>query len=681
MPKQFKLFTCLLSLLTFFNSANAQSMRKYVNLNQNWQFHFAYDFTKDAATQQITVPHTWNAQEPLQGIANYNRTSAIYQKQLNILPEWMGKRLFLYFEGVNSVASILVNHKFISEHKGGYTAFCIEITNYVKPGKNTLAVHVSNAYRLDVLPLHGDFNVYGGIHRPVSLIITEQNCITPLDYASPGIYISQKNVSKQQADVTVLTKLSLKNTTGLKLKTSILDRNKKTIASTVDEVNNSNITQNYTISNPILWDGKQNPYLYSVEVTLLQNNNIIDQIVQPLGLRYYSVDTNKGFFLNGKYLNLYGVGRHEDIAGKGSALSNEDNDKDMALITELGATAVRLTHYPQNHHFYNLADTNGLVLWSEIPLVGPGGYTGTGYINSAELKSQIRETLIALIRQNYNHPSIIFWGIFNELKLNYDDPEPFLKELDNLAKQEDPYRLTTLASNLGADKFNHITDLMAWNQYFGWYGNSFNEVATWADKTHKALPNTPIALSEYGAGGSPFKHIEELKQPDPGGKFHPEEWQTAFHETHWQLLKDRPFIWGKFVWVLADFGSSIRTEGDNDGINDKGLVTYDRSIKKDAFYFYKANWSKQPVLYIAERRNDQRKKTTSNIKLYTNAPEAELWVNGIKQGKKAKNDINIAEWNGVKLMSGKNTIVAKAKINGKTIEDCCEWFVKPTNVK
>ncbi|WP_199118401.1 glycoside hydrolase family 2 TIM barrel-domain containing protein [Pedobacter sp. ASV28] len=681
-----KKIVCILSL-TFYlwlniNHAIANVGRKTIPLNDNWSFYFAYNFEKNIQKESISVPHTWNAQETLKGIAAYNRTAAIYERSLDIPAYWQGKRLFLFFEGVNSVASIFVNNKFVSEHKGGYTAFSMEVTNYVKPGKNNLTVQVSNAYRLDVLPLHGDFNIYGGIHRPVSLIVTEQNCISPLDYASSGVYLTQ-NVNEKQAQIEVLTKLSIQNATKLKLRTSIFDKDKREIVSTIDEINDkpTALTQKYSINNPILWNGKSNPYLYTVEVSLLENGVPIDKVSQPLGLRYFHVDPENGFFLNGRYLNLYGVGRHEDVAGKGSALQHTDHERDMNLIQEIGATAARLTHYPQNSYFYDLADQKGIVLWSEIPFVGPGGYTGTGFVNNENLKNQARENLIELIRQNYNHPAIFFWGIFNELKLNYDDPEPFLKELHNLAKKEDPNRLTTLASNLGDDKFTTLTDLMGWNQYFGWYGNRFSEVADWADKTHRNLPNKPISISEYGAGASPFKHTEELKQPIPSGKFHPEEWQTAFHEAHWKLLKERSFLWGKFIWVLADFGSSIRTEGDQNGINDKGLVTYDRSTKKDAFYFYKANWNPEPMIYIAERRNNVRHNATTSIKVYANTKEVELWVNGIKQEKKAKNDINIVKWDNVKLTQGRNIIIAKTKVNGKIIKDSCEWQLQPAQTE
>lgn len=671
-------------LLLFFNLillvlpalAKANAGRQVLPLNNNWQFYFAYNFERDIKKEQVRLPHTWNASETLKGIANYNRTSAIYERTLILTDGMKGKRLFLYFEGVNSVATVLLNNKFVDEHQGGYTGFCVEITNFVKPGPNSVTVQVSNAYRLDVIPLHGDFNIYGGIHRPVSLIVTDQNCISPLDHGSSGVYISQQQVTAQSAQISVLTKLSVANAAGLSLKTTVYDHEKKAVASSVSKIsaaNDKELRQDLSISNPHLWNGKTDPYLYTVEVNLLKDDQPADQVVQPLGLRYFKVDPDKGFFLNGKYLDLYGAGRHEDLAGKGSALSEGDHDRDMELIKELGATAMRLTHYPQNKHFYDLCDRNGIILWSEIPFVGPGGYTGTGYLKNRNLEANARMMLTELIRQNYNHPSICFWGMFNELKLNYDDPQPFIRELNALAKKEDPGRLTTLASNLGAEEFGDLTDLLGWNKYYGWYGGDFDEVGKWADETHRALPGKPVSVSEYGAGASPFKHMESLEKPAPGGRFHPEEWQTAFHEKHWEALKQRPFIWGKFVWVLADFGSSIRTEGDHDAINDKGLVTYDRKIKKDAFYFYKANWNPEPMLYITERRNTIRHKKTATVKVFSNAPVVGLWVNDKAYSNKKPNGLNTVLWEDVKLRPGKNTIRVRSVKEGKVLEDNCEW--------
>lgn len=655
---------------------NEIASRQIIPLNANWLFHFAYNFELGIVKESVNLPHTWNAKEALQGVADYKRSSAIYEHVLEVPADWTSKRLFLNFEGVNSVAAVFVNQKLVASHTGGYTAFSAEITEAVHTGKNVIMVQVSNAYRLDVLPLHGDFNVYGGIHRPVSLLITDQNCISPLDYGSSGIYLKQLEVSEAAATLAVVSKLCLKNPVGLSLRSRVLDRDGNLVAAESTGLGTESLmelSQSLKIVKPHLWNAKQDPYLYRVEVSLLRNGVLIDQVIQPLGLRYFKVDPEKGFYLNGKYLDLYGVGRHEDVAGKGSALSDQDQETDMGLLMDLGATAARLTHYPHGKHFYDLCDQNGIVLWSEIPFVGPSGYTGTGYVNDDRLRSNVKHMLIELIRQNYNHPSVCFWGLFNELKLDFDDPRPFIQELNTLAKTEDPTRLTTLASNLGTNEFTELTDLMAWNKYYGWYGGKFEEIGTWADHTHLQLPLKPIAVSEYGAGASPFKHTAQLSPVNPKGRFHPEEWQTTFHEKYWQELKKRPFIWGKFIWVLADFGSSIRTEGDAEGINDKGLVTYDRKLKKDAFYFYKANWNADPMLHLTEKRNNKRLQARTMVKVFCNLPEATLWVNDRLIGSRKKDEWNTMKWEGVPLKKGPNEIVVKAGQGGKKLVDHCVW--------
>lgn len=567
--------------------------------------------------------------EILQGVMEYKRTAAYYENTLQIKDEWKNKRVFLKFEGANSVADVFVNRKFINRHKGGYTAFTVEITDYIKSGNNNILVMVSNAYRHDVLPLHGDFNVYGGLHRPVSVIVTEKNCISPLDFGSSGVYVTPDKITQQSTDIHINTKLSLqKNSSGITVKSSILDGNDKTITSTQNTISNlSEVNHLHTIKSPILWNGKKNPYLYKVRIELFENGKLIDEITENFGIRNFSIDADKGFFLNGEYLDLYGVGKHDDFYGKGSALTKKEHDTDMALMNELGATSIRLTHYPHNKYFHELSDKNGYVLWTEIPFIGPGGYTGAGYVKDKSLEESVINNTIEMVKQHYNHPSVFFWGIGNELLLNYDDPQPFLKRLDSLIKTIDNKRFTAYASNMGNDVFADVSNVLAWNKYYGWYGGSFDEIGKWANQAHKALPNKPIAVSEYGAGASPHKHTDSLQKPSAPGKFHPEEWQTAFHEVHWRELNKRPFVWGKYIWAFADFSSSIRTEGDDNGINDKGFITYDRKIKKDAFYFYKANWNKEPIIYIAEKRNNKRKATSAIITVYSNYNQVELFVN------------------------------------------------------
>ncbi|MBB6126312.1 glycoside hydrolase family 2 protein [Mucilaginibacter lappiensis] len=661
--------------------AAAQSTRETINFNTGWKFHMAYDVRKQPETINVTLPHTWNAQDVLSGKGNYQRESGIYEKSFTIDPAWKNKRLFLYFEGANSVATVLINKHFVTEHKGGYTAFCVEITGLVKPGEtNQVEVQVSNAARTDVLPLCGDFNVYGGIHRPVSLLVTAKDCISPLDHGSPGVYLTPSSVSEQLATVNILTKLSVTASTGLQIRSEVIDAGQHVVASVTNAVsNNRNAAQTIRLKQPHLWNGKANPYVYTVQVNLLKDGQVIDRVTQPLGLRYYHVDANKGFILNGKYLDLHGVGFHEDVEGKGSALDTADYDEDMQLIKEIGATALRLTHYPHGKYFYDLCDRTGMVVWSEIPFVGPGGYTGAGYLKNPELEGQARQVLTEMIRQDYNHPSVCFWGLFNELKLDHDDPVPFIKELNTLAKKEDPTRLTTCATFLDGDRFNQVSDLIAWNKYYGWYDGEFKQIGVWADKTHHSYPQKAFAVSEYGAGGSPFKHSENNVKPDADGKFHPEEWQTSYHEMNWLELSKRPFIWGKFVWALADFGSSIRTEGDTSGINDKGLVTYDRKVKKDAFYFYKANWNPEPMLYITDRRNEVRTQQATVIKIYSTMAHVKLRVNGTVIANGEPDEFHIIRWENVLLHKGKNKIEVSATTDRKVLQDTCEWTMEDKN--
>ncbi|QEM02581.1 beta-galactosidase [Mucilaginibacter rubeus] len=673
-------FFSLLLIYTNYSFAQigAPDSRQVINFNSDWKFHLAYDIRKQPEKINVILPHTWNASDVLKGEANYAREAGIYEKSFIVKESWKNKRLFLYFEGANSVASVLINKHFITEHKGGYTAFCIEITDSIKPGEvNNIEVQVSNAYRTDVLPLCGDFNVYGGIHRPVSLLVTSKNCISPLDFASSGVYLTPKVLSDKTAAVNIVTKLSVNNIAGLKVKADILDAGKNIIASVTSSVtNNTQCKQTVNLNQPHLWNGKADPYLYTVDVSLISDAKIIDQVTQPLGFRTYRVDADKGFILNGRYLDLHGVGFHEDVEGKASAVDSADLNKDMELIKEIGATAIRLTHYPHGKYFYDLSDRNGLVVWSEIPFVGPGGYTGAGYLKNQALENQVKQVLTEMIRQNYNHPAICFWGLFNELKLDHDDPVPFLKQLNEVAKKEDPTRLTTAATFLDGSQFNQVSDIIAWNKYYGWYDGEFKQIGSWADKTHHDYPRKPFAVSEYGAGGSPFKHAENDDKPDADGRFHPEEWQTRYHEANWQELSMRPFIWGKFVWALADFGSSIRTEGDAGGINDKGLVTYNRAVKKDAFYFYKANWNTEPMLYITDRRNTVRHHQVTVVKVYSTNPDVKLMVNGVAvKGSKA-DDFHTIRWDNVTLQKGKNKIEVSSNIDGRLLEDSCDWTLE-----
>ena len=652
-------------------SGDSALTRREIPLNDGWLFHYGYDFRAHPAETPVTLPHTWNAADVLTNSMDYEKTTGVYERQLFVPADWKGKRLFLYFYGANSVATVFVNYRWSGEHKGGYTAFCLEITDKVKYGANNqLRVQVSNAYREDVLPVSGDFDHYGGLHRPVSLLVTDMNCITPLDYAGPGIYVVQQKVTKERADLDVHTRLSVTPGRPLALHITLLGASSDVVAEKTVPVSGEDVHVAFGIASPHLWDGKADPYLYKARVELVDGGVAVDRVSQFFGLRYYRVDPDSGFFLNGKYLDLYGVGFHEDAARSGSAYNRADYERDMQLINELGATALRFPHYPHGQYMYDLCDRNGQIVWSEIPFVGPGGYTGPGYIKTKAFEDNARQMLTEMIRQYYNHPSVCFWGLFNEQKLDYDNPVPFIRELDTLAGQEDPTRLTTGAANVYTSAFNDCSDVLAWNKYLGWYGGRADDLGPWLDSLHRLYPGKPVAVSEYGAGASPRQHSETLVKPDPSGKFHPEEYQTYLHEQSWAALSARRYLWTKFVWNLADFPSSVRDEGDTPGLNDKGLVTYDRKTKKDAFYWYKANWNADPILYICERRNRMRRLQTTAIKVYTNQPGAELWVNGKSLGSRNPDELKRIIWPDVFLAPGENHIVVRSG----GLSDSCAWI-------
>lgn len=658
-------------------------VRKTITLNDHWACYPAYNVIQNIKKDSVMLPHTWNANDVFNG-TKYNRETMIYQKKIRFEDSLKNSRLFLYFEGANSVANVFVNGEHVGEHYGGYTAFCLEITDKVHFGaENSIEVYVSNAYRIDVIPLSGDFNIYGGLHRPVHLLITGVNCISPLDYASSGVYIKQKKVSEKLAELDITTLLSIKKKSdNLKVKTTIYDRNSNIVSTKenkIDDVNITSISQAFSIVNPVLWNGKKNAYLYTIKTELLDSEVVVDKVTEKTGFRYFSVDYEKGFFLNGEYLDLYGFCKHIDRKGKGSALDSLDFKEEMDIIKESGANSLRLVHYPHSKPIYDQCDESGIVLWTEIPFVGPGGYSGASYVKNENLQKNARNMLIEMIRQNYNHPSVCFWGIFNELKMDYDNPVPFVKELNQIAKKEDPSRLTTLATFIDQNYFIGTTDLIAWNKYYGWYGGTFEQIGAFADEAHKTSQGTPVGISEYGAGGSINQHEWPAVKPVPTGSFHPEEWQAMYHEGNWAELSKRPFLWGKYIWVFADFGSSIRNEGDMRGINDKGVVTYDWKTKKDAFYFYKANWNPDPMIYITSRRFTERTNPVTDIKIYTNANETELYINGKKIGKKRKDNFNRVIWNSITLNNGGNNIVVKAKIGIKEISDSCEWNLNCKN--
>ena len=638
------------------------AQRQDILLNNDWNFRFSHQVQKGTEVR-VDLPHTWNAQDALSGKIDYKRGIGNYEKNLFIRSEWKGKRLFIRFEGVNNIADVFINRRHIGEHRGGYGAFIFEITGKVEYGKeNSILVRVNNGEQLDIMPLVGDFNFYGGIYRDVHLLITDETCISPLDYASPGVRLIQDSVSHKYAKVRAVVDLSNGGSGNreVELNVRLLD-GQRVVKEGTKKVNlsgNAAMQQEFTfeIDQPHLWNGRQDPFLYQAEVILSRNGQMVDRVIQPLGLRFYRIDPDKGFFLNGKHLPLQGVCRHQDRSEVGNALRPQHHEEDAALMLEMGVNAVRLAHYPQATYFYDLMDKNGIIVWAEIPFVGPGGYNDKGFVDLPAFRANGKEQLKELIRQHNNHPSICVWGVFNELTELGDNPVEYIKELNVLAHQEDPTRPTTSASNQMGD-LNFITDAIAWNRYDGWYGGTPADLGKWLDRMHKDHPEICIAISEYGAGASIYHQQDSLVKTVPTSWWHPENWQTYYHIENWKTISSRPYVWGSFVWNMFDFGAAHRTEGDRPGINDKGLVTFDRKVRKDAFYFYKANWNREePMLYLTGKRNTVRTQRLQTITAFTNLSGAELFVNGKSYGKAIPDSYAILEWKNVELEPGENEI-------------------------
>lgn len=663
-------------------SMQASAQREDKLINNDWSFRFSHQVNA-GQTHRVDLPHTWNAQDALSAKHDYKRGTGNYTKKIFVCDQWRGKRLFLRFEGANSVSNVFVNGKHIGEHRGGYGAFIFEITDKVEYGKdNTLLVRVNNGEQLDVMPLVGDFNFYGGIYRDVHLLLTESLCISPLDYASPGVYLTQRQVTDKQA--VVCARINLSNGTEEAHKAVVrlqIKDGEKIVHETEKEVGMAPDTDvqpeeiEFVLQNPRLWNGRQDPFMYQAVVTLLKDGRELDKVVQPLGLRYYTVDADRGFFLNGRHLPLRGVCRHQERAEVGNALMAEHHEEDTRIMLDMGVNAIRLAHYPQAAYMYDLMDKHGIVTWAEIPFVGPGGYADKGFVDQPSFRQNGREQLKEMIRQHYNHPSICFWGLFNELKEHGDNPVEYVKELNELAHNEDKTRPTTSASNQDGD-LNFITDLIAWNRYDGWYGATPATLAVWLDATHKRYPQIKIAVSEYGAGASIYHQQDSLVQTVPGSRWHPENWQTEYHIRNWQIIDERPYVWGSFVWNMFDFGAAHRTEGDRPGINDKGLVTHDRKIKKDAYYFYRANWNPEPMVYIAGRRNVNRVKPLADVQVFSNMEEVALYVNGRMCGKMKPDSINVCLFKEVALEKGVNYIEVRAGHGKQQLTDRCTWILQ-----
>ena len=602
-------------------------MRQTININDNWKFQL-----QGQPIQDVNIPHTWNNIDGQDGGNDYLRTVATYFKSFETPAHTESEEVFLEFNGVNSECQVFLNGSRIYEHAGGYSTFRVNITEYLT-SDNHLEVVVDNRPNDRVYPQKADFTFYGGIYRDVNLLVVNKHRFDIEYFGGSGVEISA-NPQNDYKDAVVNIK-TWKNSSAATTMVTIYDMEGNVVpyqAIVVDErsVNQTDYSgddiDNYYENLEIelkdihLWDGVQNPYLYTAEIALIDNDVTVDMVKVRFGIRDFSYDAQKGFYLNGRSYPLHGVSRHQDRKALGNAITDEMHLEDMNLICEIGANTIRLAHYQHSQYFYDLCDERGMVVWAEIPYISE--HMPAGRANTI---TQMKE----LIVQNYNHPSIVCWGVSNEITISTKNKKDMLDNhhyLNDLCHKMDPTRFTTLACYAMCGPFNpvaHITDTVSWNLYLGWYvpGLFLNDL--WIRFFHLVYPNRPLGYSEYGCEGMPNLHSEHPHRGD-----HTEEYQARYHEYMLRCFQRNPFMWATHVWNMYDFAADARNQGGEPGMNHKGLVTFDRKTKKDSFYVYKAWWSHEPFVHIASKRFIDRTRNRITIKVYSNQNEVSLYRDG-----------------------------------------------------
>jgi beta-galactosidase len=626
----------------------------------------------DSAWQRVDLPHTYNGVDGEAGGAYY-RGPAWYRRTLTLPALATGHRLVLQFDGAALVAQVWVNGRMAGEHAGGYAAFRVDVTEYLKPGDNLLAVRVDNATQPDVAPLGGDFTVFGGLYRGVQLIEVDALHFDLLDDGGPGVYVSTPEVSPARASVRVRARVS-SPVDGATLRLRVLDPQGRTLQSVDRPLAAANdplavVEQAWSIERPRLWQGVKDPALHRLSAELLRGGEVVDRLELPFGIRHVAIDPGRGFLLNGERYALHGVNLfHSGRPGHGLAVGPEAIDEDARILADLGVTGLRLVHFQHPQRIYELADRLGWVLWTEIPLNSALHDTPAF---EANLARQLRE----LIKQNFNHPAVAIWGLGNEVYQADATSAALLAKMHAVARQEDPQRPTSYAHCCAADDdpLTRQTDVVGYNRYFGWYDHNVDELGPWADRVHALTPRRAIALSEYGAGASVLQQEDPPARPVPASPWHPEQYQALFHEAYWRQIRERGYLWGAFVWVGFDLASAGRHEGDRPGINDKGLATYDRATRKDAFHWYQANWRAEPMVHITSRRFTPRPAGPADIKVYTNAARVMLAVNGVAWPAQTPVD-HVATWRGVPLAPGRTRLEASTPDGAR---DAVVWVALP----
>ncbi len=619
-------------------------MRSILNFNNSWNFYKATaDINVKENAELVNLPHSWNAVDGQDGGNDYFRGSCVYTKSFvkNELPA--GELHYLEIQGANSSADVYLNGKHLAHHDGGYSTWRVNLTNDLAE-ENVLAIVVDNSANETVYPQMADFTFYGGIYRNVNIIAVAATHFDLDYYGAPGIKVTPV-VDGKNANVEIEV-YSTELSAGAEYLYTICDKEGNTVA----ELRSSDKVVNFTIENVHLWHGRKDPYLYTAKAAIVNGDSVLDNVSARFGCRSFKIDPNNGFILNGEEYPLRGVSRHQDRLGFGNALLPEHHKEDMEYIWEMGATTIRLAHYQHDQYFYDLCDEYGMVVWAEIPYISR--HMPTGRENTI---TQMKE----LISQNYNHPSIVVWGLSNEISIAGSDNDLLEnhKILNNLCHEMDKTRLTTIAAVSMCkmdDPYIQIPDVVSYNHYFGWYGGETSMNGPWFDKFHAMHPSIPIGCSEYGCEALNW-HTSDPKQGD-----YTEEYQAYYHEELIKQLFSRKYMWATHVWNMFDFGADARAEGGENGQNHKGLMTMDRKYKKDSFYAYKA-WLRSPkeapFVHLCGKRYIDRVEDVTKVTVYSNLPEVELFVNGVSIGKKTAEDHFF--YFDVKN-EGESTIVAKA---------------------
>lgn len=714
------------------------SPRIEIALKSGWQFKLG-DTTPDeipgketAGWTSVNVPHTWNRVgfykndifPHINTEQNVVTTQGVGSYKLVFTPpaELAGMESFLQFDAASRIATVWLNGTKLGTHAGGFSRFRFDATSALKPGgPNLLTVEVDNTRpavgtpTADVLPLAGDFFVYGGLYRPVSLIATNKKHIDMMDYGSSGIYATTTSVDGNKAQLNIRVKLKSESDPGanLTLHAQLQNAAGKVVAETRQTVTlaPSDVLEravSLIVNHPHLWQGTEDPYLYKLSVDLADGTRSLDAVSMPFGIRQVHFDPNKGLFLNGKHVAVHGVGYHQDREGKGWASDPSDVAGDVEIMREMGVTGVRLTHYQHGQPIHDLADRAGLVLWDEIPLVSAWTLGGAKEATAA-LRANAEQQMHEEIAQDFNHPSVVTWSIGNEVDFGNTlqayvgtrdasgnraaapDPLPLLRDLNAEAHTLDPSRPTTLATccegrlfapNTEVPITASVTDLSGANRYFGWYYGKPSDFGPHLDSLHKTRPSQPQAVTEYGAGGALSLHSDDaLGGPESRNRPQAEEYESYIHEQNWATIKSKPYLWGSFLWNSFDFGSDHRMEGDAQDMNTKGIVTYDRKVKKDPYYFYKANWTDNPTVHVNSSRYTERAYAVTSVHVYSNAPKTRLRVNGTLVGTLDQCPERICIWNDVRLQPGTNKVVAEGVFAKGTTKDQVSWHLSEEAAK